>query len=275
MNPQYSEIFDPGIPGVREPELQIRLYNGATELLTGERALAAADDPIAETWRKQNPAKAYKLRYIPNAAKDTLAWKAGEKIRQFAYDKEPTLLGCIMDKGPLPGGLLGAGTGLLGGLLAGWLKEKITGDASPMMWGLTGSLLGGLGGSLAGHLRTSDKNTDSEELPLHKQAAMYHDPRNFILEKLQSAHDIGYAEKAKLAAAVRNLDYNTASRLADAVRAAVGFGIGALISKFIFKTSGTGTFFGGLAGILGANVINRMTSGPSPVTLNTRYVSPF
>lgn len=255
-----EEIYTPG----PDPKLEMRFNNGNNVTLTGDRALANASE--ASSWQAANPTQAALMKYREGDVRETLPYRLGNMGRRFAFDPEPTLYGRIMNQGPIAGGALGAGTGLLAGLLGGWLKQKITGSGSPSNWGAVGALAGGALGALSGHIR-KDAST--------KSAAMYRDPRNFILEKLQSATDVSFSEKAKLAAAVHKLDYNTAQRLADAVRAAVGFGVGALISKFIFGASGSGVLFGGLAGVLGSALLSQITGGPSssPLLLGSKPIT--
>lgn len=252
MSYDREEIYTPG----PDPKLEMRFNNGRSVTLTGDRALANASD--ASDWQAANPLQAAMLKYREGDVRETLPYNIGRMGRKFALEPSPSLYGRIMNQGPIPGGALGAGTGLLAGLIGGWLKQKITGSGSPGNWGAVGALAGGALGALSGHLRKSAYT---------KSAAMYTDPRNFILEKLQSATDVSFSEKAKLASAVHKLDFNTAQRLADAVRAAVGFGVGAIISKFVFGASGSGVLFGGLAGVLGSALLSRISGSPSPTPL--------
>lgn len=249
MPKYYDEKFTPG----SNPTVELNFFDGHDVTLEGEEALANSEHPQAMLWQLHNPIKTQQLKYVKGSK--SLPVRVAKAVHNFANDPEPTLFGRIADQGTISGGLLGAGTGMLGGLLANWIGSKLTGKDSPALFGTLGALAGGTLGGLTGYVR---KQVRDKEKGLAKSAAMYHDPRNFILEKLQSANDLGYAEKAKLAGAVRNLDYATATRLADAVRGALGFGIGAIISKFIFGASGTGTLFGGLAGVLGAAALHHL-----------------
>lgn len=65
-----------------------------------------------------------------------------------------------------------------------------------------------------------------------KQAAMYQDPRNFILEKLQRDNELSMADKATLAGKIRNMSLGEASQLETLVRGALGIGVGAIIARF-------------------------------------------
>lgn len=67
---------------------------------------------------------------------------------------------------------------------------------------------------------------------VEKKAAMYHDPRNFILEKLQRDNELSMADKATLAGRIRNMSLGEASQLETLVRGALGIGVGAIIARF-------------------------------------------
>lgn len=90
-----------------------------------------------------------------------------------------------------------------------------------------------------------------------KRASMYHDPRNFILEKLQRDNELSMADKAALAGKIRNMSLQDAERLETQVRSALGIGVGAMIANY-FGMGLTGMLLG--AG-LGAAAFNTMGFG--------------
>lgn len=235
----------------REANLVRRYDDGQVVTLAGDRAMANANTPAGEAWRAGRPLiDTHKLKYRRGDVRETLPYQVGQQVREYINSPSgKSTFGKLMDSGAIGGaaggGLAGTGLGLVASLLAMWAGK----DVSPTAW----SIVGGLGGSAAGAYVGNRR-----KYYMDKNAAMYHDPRNIILEKLQGATDISAAEKAKLAAAVRNLDSNSARELAGAVRAALGFGVGALIAKFIFGKSGTGLLFGGLGGVLGSAVLTGM-----------------
>lgn len=221
-------------------------------------------------WRKENPALYDRLKSKgPGGLLKSKWYNAGKSVYDFATDNEKTWVGKLLDHGVLPGTLLGGASGyLLGEGLRLYAKHflpknhLLNGLKSFVPGTVLGVLGGGLGGML-GHVRhTNVKNQENvaqhvQDGIMHKKAAMYQDPRNFILEKLQSATDISSMMKASLADRVRRLSPQQAQTLAAAVRAAVGFGVGALIAKFL----GVNTAFGGIVGALAPAVFKTMTSG--------------
>jgi hypothetical protein len=92
-----------------------------------------------------------------------------------------------------------------------------------------------------------------------KKSSMWQDPRNYILEKLQGAHDISMADKAILASKVRNMNSSEASDLEKLVRSALGIGVGAIIARFL----GAGDFGTVVGGLLGAGAAGAMNIGNS------------
>ena len=179
-----------------------------------------------------------------------MAYKGGQMIRRIADSEEPTLVGRVFNTGPVAGSLAGAGTGWLLGKILEWINP---GDKD-IKWSTIGLLGGGLGGGLAGYFKNKlweeqQKKKKQQALGLLKQS-MFKDPRNFILERLQGANDISPYEKAQLASQVRQMNIMEAERLKEKVRAAAGFGVGAIIARFIFGAGWVGTTVGGLAGAL-------------------------
>lgn len=249
--------------------------NGAVEEIEAEdgnldtiRANWVGDNRF-DKWRKDNPNLASRLKTKgPGGLTKSKWYRSGKNIRNLMLDGEKTWLGKFLDLGVLPG-LLAGGTGgyLLGEgielaakhlLPQNHFLNKLRPGVSGLALGLIGS---GLGGTV-GHLRRTNVENQRqvakhvEDGIMRKKAAMYQDPRNFILEKLQSANDISSMMKASLADQVRRLSPQQAQTLAAAVRAAVGFGVGALIAKFL----GTNVAFGGIMGALAPAVIKTMTT---------------
>lgn len=90
-----------------------------------------------------------------------------------------------------------------------------------------------------------------------KQASLYHDPRNFILEKLQRDTQLSMSDKAMLAGKIRNMSMPEASSLEKTVRSAIGVGVGALIAKYF----GLGAMCSLMGGVLGGLAFNSMQFG--------------
>lgn len=226
------------------PELTIYDFGngGDKTTLYGQEALYNASSPTAQSLRFRygldSPIASKHLAFNgfddPN---DTIGARMGKWLHDVAESDKPTLLGRLYNKGPLAGaaltGLAGYGLGALADRLLppGLVKRKTL-----------GLLGGGLIGTIIGASR--EKNASVME----KEGATFQNPRNFILEKLQGAHDISTLQKAQLAAKIRMMDTASAERLKTIVRAAAGFGVGALIAKFFFGTGTVGTLIGGALG---------------------------
>ena len=184
---------------------------------------------------------------LPNDPRNSWGYKAGKGIREFIYSPHSSVLGKIGDTGAIGGGALGAGTGLLAGIIG----ERLTGNT---LLPLLTTAVGTAAGAGFGHQRNK----------LQKKASMFRDPRNFILEKLQGASDIGMADKARLAMEVRNMDVQRAEKLKELVHAAMGYGVGSIVAKFIFgDDSRLGSLLGGM---LGMSLARAMVQ---PVIMNT------
>lgn len=264
MPATYEDTIIPGA----EPTIERRYINGDTFKFTGDRAMVMADTPAAAEWRANNPTKAVKFGYSPYsspAEQSPVAYSLGKYLSDKSKSRTDGFMGRAANSGILggaaAGGLLGAG----GGALASLIAKLFLGKTSIGKWALAGGALGALLGGHNGFVRS--RRINPSEMYLQKSAATYTDPRNFILEKLQGATDVGVGEKVRLAAAVRNMDRNDAEKLASLVRSALGFGIGAIIAKFLFGTSSTaGTLFGGVLGAIGTNIIanNFFNNNPQP-----------
>lgn len=243
-------------PSTGEAVLTRNWHDGTTSSYKGESALANYDGPEGKLYRKLNPMGAYSLKRTNNDLKDSIAYKLGNGLHNYAESPSKNMFSRLMGDNALQSAAVLGGTGLLGGLASNWILKKLgLADDPKMHWigGLGGLALGGL----VGHLRGAAANNVTPPGGMYKMAAMYKDPRNFILEKLQSARDLSMSEKAQLAAQVRRMDRAKADRLSGMVRAAVGFGVGAIIAKF-FGLNRKGTVLGGMAGVLGAGVLTAL-----------------
>lgn len=268
MPATYEDTIIPGL----EPTIERRYINGDTFKFTGDRAMAMADTPAAAEWRANNPDKAFKFGYSPYdspAEQSPVAYSVGKYLRDKSQSRVDGFLGRAANGGILSGAAVGGALGAGGGALASLIARLFLGKTSVGKWALAGGALGALLGGHNGFVR-SRRNPSA--MYLQKSAATYTDPRNFILEKLQSANDIGVGEKVRLAAAVKNMSRSDAEQLANLVRAALGFGVGAIIAKFLFGTSSAaGTLFGGVLGALGTNIIANNFFKPQQTTFDFNF----
>lgn len=269
MPATYEDTIIPGV----EPTIERRYNNGDTFRFTGDRAMAMADTPAAAEWRANNPDKAFKLGFSPYdspAEQSPIAYSVGKYLRDKSNSRVDGFMGRAANSGILGGATVGGALGAGGGALASLIARLFLGKTSIGKWALAGGALGALLGGHNGFVRS---RRNPSEMYLRKSAATYTDPRNFILEKLQSANDVGIGEKVRLAAAVKGMDRSDAEKLANLVRAALGFGVGAIIAKFLFGTnSASGTLFGGVLGALGANAIaNNFFNQPQAPTFDFNF----
>lgn len=285
----YKQYKDTGPDG--KPIFVTEMADGSTETLTGWEADIAArhhKQPGIYTFTENPDVNDVLIKMNPDdKRKGSFKYRLKRWLYDRAYDPTTSLPGRILNKGTLPGGMLGAGVGLLGGAIADYAADKAGLDL-PVNLKLLGALgLGGLGAYLGynrkqikekyPYLGTAlDKKTiltdpsfrkmmswDTSGVPgplMLKRAAMFKNPRNFILEKLQADKHLGFAEKAKLAAAVRNLPLEEAEVLKEQVREQLGVNIGATISQFIFHREHAGSLFGGLLPILGGDFAQTLSN---------------
>lgn len=238
-----------------QPVLTIRDFGkgGKKIQLTGMQALKyAPKDQLHTTENESYIAPPY---FGDDDYRDSFRYNAGRSIREFMDDPDKTWLGKLFDKGPVWGLGLGAG----GGWLAGkGLELLLNRNGQGLPWGTIGLIGGAVLGGTRGAIGAADEDRKAYQAAmLAKQASMYRDPRNFILEKLQGATDITPFEKAQLAARIRQMNLSEAEQLKSKVRAALGFGVGALIARYVFKRGMGGSVIGGLIGALGSRMLPR------------------
>jgi hypothetical protein len=257
--------------------------DGTKQVLTGWEGQVAAHahkEPFAFKLNTSPDVQDVLIKMNPDDPRNRdFKFKLNKALNNLAYS-DTGVIGKILNKGPLYGGALGAGVGYAGGALTNIIAEKLGHDI-PLDLGLIGALgLGGLG-ALLGHSRKelrkkpifrNDKSdpmdralirrtfaiSDSVPHAFMKRAAMYNNPRNFILEKLQGDKAVGFAEKAKLAAAIQNLSMEEAEQLKQLVRESLGARVSTIISKFIFKRENAGALFGGLVEFLGKDFVSTL-----------------
>lgn len=237
------------------------LGGGKTTQLTGQEALAYASpqDNPAYTREILTARQAVGKTRKDDSLVDSKYYRSGKKFGEWLRGPKTSIAGKIFNH-PLSGfgvgGLLGYGAGKLGEIA----ETMITGNDRPSMaYSTMGMLGGGTIGGMVGHSRKQTHDyIDRQNSGMDKggsvirKSAMYTDPRNFILERLSSATDISPLEKAQLAARVRSMNTAQAEALKSMVRGAMGFGVGALIARFLgFSLGGTGVM-GGIGAIAGA-----------------------
>lgn len=244
------ETFTPGT-STSKPKLRITWNDGRYRDLEGNEALANYGGPEGVRYQTEYAADAARNRLTgPTDPRGTTAHNFGLALHNIIKDPN-SYYHRYMSNGPVAGAIPGAAVGLLGGLLANWISDAASERAGfaprriDHRW--LGAALGAALGGYAGHKH------------LEKKSAMFVDPRNAILEKLQSANDVTTSDKVKLAAAIRRMDYASANRLATKLRSVLGFGVGAIIARALGMSLG-GALFGGIVGLMGSGLLSSINN---------------
>lgn len=256
MGKFWYDRYEPAHDGL--PATLTREYNdgSSSEVMSGDEALANAENADGDKFRAEHPGLAIRAKaYAPGDYRNGTMYGLGKGFRRIIDSPEKTWVGKAIGDNPFQAAAVMGGTGLVGGMLANFLLKRLGLADNPKM-----HLIGGLGGLLAGAYTGYQSGQLNKTAGITKSAAMYRDPRNFILEKLQAANDLTSTEKAQLAASVRAMSPRSADILAKSVRAAMGFGVGAIIAKFLGLNT-RGTVLGGLTSLFGARALNVLSSG--------------
>lgn len=262
----YNDKTDP-----REKYKDLVMYTGypgsVDNKLTGYTALMSAVDENGEPlYKGEDPVyTAYNARK-PGDVRNSFAWKAGQAVQRNL--KDLNLPSPFKSKwgNIITGTALGAG----GLALASWLAGKA---GLPTVSPTTGAIVGGTAGLLTSAWLNGLKNSiplewykkQQEKLyqmykpasvntDMEKQATLYHDPRNFILEKLQRDTELSMSDKAILAGKIRQMSLPEANSLESTVRSALGVGVGAIIARH-FGLGPVGALMGGMLGGLASNAM--------------------
>jgi hypothetical protein len=167
-----------------------------------------------------------------------------------------TAAGVPFNFGPAVGGVSGlAGGGALGygiGKLMDHFGDDEEKDHSTR-GALIGAALGGLGGTLLGGMRQKVASSLGGDLD-YVRMRIFQDPT------------LDSSARQTLLSGVSHLGASELSDLSDALRTAIGAGIGALISRFLMHTGFGGTLLGAVVG----GFLGNRIGGPS-ILGNTRH----
>ena len=234
--------------------LKLKFSNGETETLTDYDDILAniMGSSQGERFRQFGAFAGPKWVHQAGDPKRSFPYKLGANIKSILSSDNPVHR--FLERGALPAGAAGAGLGALtNAALAAFDKSPLLGNPwmLPAITGLLGAGIGHISASAAENKKAREAMLSGE---VEKSAAMYRDPRNFILEKLLAAKDVPLAMKASLAESVRRMDIDAAEELAADVRAAVGFGVGNLIAEY-FETEAA---FNGMGDTLAPTILNNL-----------------
>ena len=235
-------------------ELTLRFSNGKDVTLTDPDDILANIMGSSRGERFRQGGKYALDRWVrgPHEASRSFAHQLGKDARELLSKDNP--IHNFLKKGPLAAGAASAGLGLLAnGILTSIGAQPIGGNnwLLPTATGLLGAGIGHISSSAEENEKIKDQILNGT---VEKSAAMYKDPRNFILEKLIADKDISLALKASLAESVRRMDIADAKELAADVRASVGFGVGKLVAEYFATESA----FNGFGDTLAPTILNSL-----------------
>lgn len=279
------EQFTMGADG--KPTLLVHRYDGTgDEKYTGDKALAWASNPYAAKWRRLNPVLARNNRIEPGDVRGGIPYRLGAWVKGLSESPGTSFMGSLFDKGMTHGGVAGAIMGGLGGLGGRFLYNKFFGDGESDPNYLLYTLLGAAGGGALGAglsysrdyarnnatpeistgssreaFETSERRTPAipEQAPqtMYKSSSIYKDPRNYILERIQTAKDILPATKVKLANAVLELSEEEAEPLSKVVRECLGTNIEGAITNYLYGGRAIGSYYSRILSLLGRAYLDR------------------
>lgn len=231
-----------------------------------------------EEFKKKNPQyAALNAYYNPYQTDRTFGYAVGNQLRDLYKGYEP-LVGGILNKGPLQGGLLTAAPGLLLGALGTGALNMIIGRPAGTDL-LRNALIGGLAtgalGAYSGYLRKHKPNYSEPAQPLtlsSKERQALHElaraqarmglksasvkrafssaseAQSRIVQAIQSSPGLSFQEKSQLIAGVAQLSSNDLSRLASSLAGYGGAAVGAIIARFLLNKGLIGTVLGAIFG---------------------------
>lgn len=299
----YSSL-DPAVKG----KIKNKIYDFATSdsgtITTPDPLSPYKDDVIEmtplqwmstydEQFKKQNPEyAALNAYYNPYQSNRSFGYAMGEKLNNL-YKGYGPVIGDILNKGPLAGGLLSMAPGLLLGAAGTSVLNLLTGNSLSNNL-LRNALIGGLAtgslGAYSGYLRKYKPQWEApnlerekwapEELKkinalnriqamtgINKPASVKSaftgsaDAQARVVQLIQSAPGLSFTEKSQLIAGVAQLSGNEVSQLSNSL---VGFGgaaVGAIVARFLMNKGLIGTVLGA---IFGGTVAKSLFGSPVP-----------
>lgn len=215
--------------------------DGTRIRLEGEQALATLDP----AWQQANPARAALSRYREGAPENSIGYQVGKSIRGLAgglgqgprpaADSSPSL-------GAMAGAFKGGIPAALLGLVGGYAADKMSGREDSYWAPRAAAGLGVLGAGLGAY-------TGYER---NKQASYWKGDEESstpqIVNIINSAPGITGDQRFNLIQGVNRLSDSDSKRLLQILFASGGFGIGAMIAKFLMGAGVGGTILGGVLG---------------------------
>ena len=210
--------------------------------------IAGSSEDYSNPWQT-----AQRMAHRGGHPDDGMGYLAGSALRSLTDNKftngAANALGSTTDKGPVIGGLAGAGgLGLLGyglGKLWDWKNDEEDGDGGAI-GGALGALGGGLLGAYSGYHRQAN-------LPPKTASMSGGDSLSYIKQRMEQDGNLSQRESHSMLEALSGLHGNQLDRLADILRVSFGAAVGALIARFLANAGVAGMAGGALAGGVIAN----------------------
>jgi len=200
-----------------------------------------ADATLNLYTRRNRPLYAAANEYKDYDQRNSLGYALGQGLHKAMVNPNP--VSRTLDKGPWVGGLLGG----LGAAAMGYGGSRAFRDRDSMHW-LATLLAGGVGaaaGAYSGNWRS-------------KRAGwrMGNDGRQQVMEAINSAPGLSFQQRSQFMLGVSKLPDTQVNQLASLLRTATGFGVGALVAKFLSGAGLGGMLLGGLIGGVIGNAFN-------------------
>lgn len=296
-----------------DPTIKGKIKNKIYDLSTSDTQTITTPDPLSpykedtiemtplqwmstydEQFKKQNPEyAALNAYYHPFQSNRSFGYAMGEKLNNL-YKGYGPVIGEILNKGPLAGGLLSMAPGLLLGAAGTGVLNLLTGRSTTSDM-LRNALIGGLAtgslGAYSGYLRKykplgetpaveERKKWTPEEIKrintLNRLQAMagMNKPANVksaftsssdaqarVVQLIQSAPGLSFTEKSQLIAGVSQLSGNEVSQLSNSLVGIGGAAVGAIVARFLMNKGLIGTVLGA---IFGGTVARSLFGPPVP-----------
>jgi hypothetical protein len=299
----YSSI-DPAIKG--------KIKNKIYDVATSDTGTLTVPDPLSpykkdtiemtplqwmstydEEFKKSNPQyAALNAYYNPFQSNRSLGYALGNNLNQL-YKGYGPVIGDILNKGPLAGGLLSMAPGLLLGAAGTGILNLLTGKSTTTDM-LRNALIGGLAtgslGAYSGYVRKykpqweepnfkKEQWSPAELQQMHElnrgqaleglnqksayvKAAMGSaEAQSRVVQLIQSAPGLSFSEKSQLIAGVAQLSGNEVSQLSNSLVGIGGAAVGAIVARFLMNKGLIGTVLGA---IFGGTVAKSLFGPPVP-----------
>lgn len=286
-----SEIYDYATPNsstITVPD-PLSPYKKDTLEMTPLQWMSTYD----EEFKKRNPQyAALNAYYHPFQSNRSLGYSLGDNLNKL-YKGYGPIIGDIMNKGPLAGGLLSTAPGLILGALGTGAFNLLTGKSITSDL-LRNALIGGLAtgslGAYSGYLRkykpqseapTAPEKWTPEELKqinelnriqattgLQKRSSIKAamgaaEAQARVVQLIQSAPGLSFTEKSQLVAGIAQLSSNEVTQLSNSLVGIGGAAVGAIVARFLMNKGLIGTVLGAIFG----GTVARSLFGP-PVAKN-------